>query len=191
MVRGVVVGYKYVQDLYYRVRHARLMNEVYTLDFLDWIKAGVAFNVNGVKEPSRKVSNFVALYHAVQSECCAEFSRELCDGLHYYYEDLFRIYQDHLVAQLRISQQRASRQSPEVSNLVLLPSFESTPAMSGLFETIDIELASYSSKYPDDFLESLATIYAREGSVVYQLMSVYYDMGVRREGNKLIGRVII
>ena len=66
MNKVIRVNHKQVYDLVFRARNVRLSAALYVLDFLDWIKAGVAFNTRGFENPSRKIAYFAELYSVVQ-----------------------------------------------------------------------------------------------------------------------------
>lgn len=179
----VEVGYQYVYDLYYRVRHARLESEIYRMEFLDWIKAGIAYNTLGVNEPSRKVSYFVKLYKILETGVQNASSRELRTAVMRFYEDLFQLYQDHLLAQLQIAHKRGKSTSTEPSNLILLPSFAKTPELYDVLPSEDVVLKEYEGHNIEELRRRMSTVYAVQGSPLFRCMSLLFDYGVRGEGD--------
>lgn len=184
MTRDIVeVSYQYVYDLYYRTRHARLVSDVYRLDFLDWIKAGIAYNTLGVKEPSRKVSYFVKLYKMLNEGVDKNHTSELRLAVTHYYEDFFQLYQDHLIAQLQIAHKRGKNTSTEPASLVLLPCFDKVSTLLEIFPMEEVILSEYESKNLEALRQAMSTMYAVEGSLLFRSMALFYDYGVAGEGN--------
>lgn len=177
MTNIIDVTYPYVYDLYYRVRHARLENTVYRIDFWDWVKAGVAFNIRG-QDPSRKIAYFVELHEQIQSGDFMRYRYALQLAAQRFYEDLFLLYQDHLVAQLKIAQ-RQDQITLDPDELILLPSFDSTPGISDVLDVVHVEAMRYKSLHLDELQHKMATIYATEGSAVFQFMALYFDYGIK------------
>lgn len=182
----VEVDYQYVNDLYFRVRHACLESEIYRLDFWDWVRAGVAFNVRGTTEPSRKVAYFVELYKMLEAVSLEGERSELQAAVMRYYEDLFQLYQDHLVAQLQIAYRSKKNESVEPNNLILLPSFDKTPFLREVLPSEDVSLADYDCQNIDKFRKSMATVYATEGSLLFRCMSMLFDYGVQGVGDGIL-----
>lgn len=182
----VDVEFQHLYDLCYRVRHAKLANTVYRIDFYEWVKAGVAYNIRGTKDPKRKISYFAHLYELISAMRCEITDEELRTAVCLYYEDFFQLYQEHLTAQLKIAQKRVNRTSLEPSDLVLLPTFDSVPVVRSRLETVSLEFQQYECKHLVELQQKMATIYASEASSVFKCMAVYYDYGVRREGGGVI-----
>ena len=184
----VEVGYQYVYDLYYRVRQARLESEIYRLDFWDWVKAGIAYNTRGISEPSRKIANFVRYYNIIQNDLLSDNIVEMRTAISHYYEDFFQLYQDHLVAQLKIAHKRGSNASTEPSNLILLPSFEQTSQLQSIFPMEEIVLETYECQHLEELRRHMSTVYAVEGSPLFRCMALYFDYGVQGNlGGTLLG----
>lgn len=172
----VSVGYQYVYDLYYRTRHAILKNEVYQLDFLDWVRAGIAFNVLGRSEPGRKVSYFCSIYDALEQGITARNVGVIRRGVSAYYEDMFKLYQNHLTAQLKNSRDKKSGGSLEPKNLVLLPSFAGAPGIKEVLPEQEVFIQDYRCKHLAKLRDVIATVYASEDSLLFRCISLYYDL---------------
>lgn len=182
MTRAVVsVGYRYVYDLYYRTRRARLEHEAYSLEFLDWCKAGVAYNVLGKEEPGRKVAYFSNLYSHLSLDDYTASVDVLRQGVAAFYEDLFKLYQDHLTAQLKASKRRGSEYSLEPQNLILLPSFSKTPGVYDILPHKEIIVENYQCVNLDALRDKVATIYASEDSTLFKCMALYFDMSQAKQ----------
>lgn len=182
----VDVSYPYVYDLYYRVRHACLEYETYRLDFLDWVKAGIAYNVRGVEDPNRKVSYFGQLYSVIQQ---GDIERDLNiykTAVVRFYEDIFQLYQDHLVSQLKAARTRNESGATEPSNLILLPSFKSMPKLYDFLPIIEIVYKEYVCQDRLDFQRHMSTIYAAESSDLFKMMSLVFDYGYRGKDGGVI-----
>lgn len=188
---AIDVYYPFVYDLHYRVKHACLGNEIFRIDFVDWIKAGVAYNTRGLQNPKRKVAYFAELYRIIlnRSDISSQ-SAALQTAVTRFYEDLFQLYQDHLVAQLKHSGKRAKSGNTEPDNLILLPSFEQIPELMSVLEQEQITLLEYDCKNLVEFKQAMATIYAVQGTPIFRCMSLMYDYGICKCGNGVILEVI-
>lgn len=187
MTASVVdVSYQFVYDLYYRVRHACLESETYRLEFLEWVKAGVAYNTCGVKDPTRKISYFGNLYRQLKLGVQTVPHADLQEAVVKYYEDLFQLYQDHLEAQLKKAGRQKNLDFLEPANLVLLPSFTSVPEISNMLEVVSVQLDTYECKDIVAFRQKMSTIYASEGTPLFRCMSMLFDYGVCRSGDGVI-----
>lgn len=182
----VDVGFQYVYDLYYRVRNAMLQHSVYRLDFLDWVRAGVAYNTLGAKNAQRRISYFAKLYYGITSGRGTLSESELRRAITMYYEDLFQLYQDHLVAQLHQRGRASSGSSMEPEDLILLPSFH---LMSDVFAGIPVEEVMLDNYVPQNIelmREQLATIYVSEEGTLYRGIGLVFDYGVMHQGDGII-----
>lgn len=183
MIPVVKVSYPYVYDLYYRTRNGLLENEIYAIDFLDWVKAGVAYNILGVKNPGRKIAYFADLYTLILDNKFSEKRFTFQTAVMNFYEDLFQLYQDHLVAQMKLMAGKGRPNTTAPGNLILLPSFEKILALATILPVIPVELEKYECKNTDAFRQRMATIYAEEGTTLYRGMALMFDYGVCREGS--------
>lgn len=187
MSKIVEVKYCFYSDFYYRINKAILKSEVYRLDFVDWVKAGIAFNTRSDKEPSRKILNFVNIYDAVYSGSSnASTLSILRNAVMSYYEDIFQLYQCHLLAQLKIEYKRSKGTVIEPRNLVILPCFELCKDRLNFLSKLQVDMQKYESKYTNELMSTLSTIYVKSGSDTYRYMSLYFDYGCKREGNGIL-----
>lgn len=182
----VEVEFQYVSDLYFRVRHARLESEVYRLEFIDWVKAGIAYNVRGITEPSRRVAYFAELYGTLGTQNLAKRVEDIRTAVKKYYEDLFQIYQDHLLAQLQIAHKLSKNSGTEPDNLILVPSFKKTPEVTNILPHEEVALLHYSCKNLDELKRRMSTLYAVEGSPLFCCMALMFDYGVKGVGDGVI-----
>lgn len=179
----IQVGYQYVYDLYFRVRNAALQNKIYSLDFADWIKAGLAFNALGTSVPNRHPAYFGYLYtHILANEISLGLD-DLKQAVIDFYTDIFNLYQDHLLAQLR-----AERSSKGVvpADFLVIPTFNQVEKVKVLLTSVDIVLSEYECKHPDDLSQAASTIFYTESDILHAGMSLMYDYGVKGEGNGII-----
>lgn len=181
MIRGVItVGHDRVYDLYFRVRTSQLENGTYSLEFLNWIKAGVAYNIRGVEVSSRKISYFAELYGKVMSgEDMHPYTRELRVALSRFYEDLYRLYHDHVTAARNAAGKKGNGSIPLITNLLLVPAFEQTPFMRDLFPTREVIIDDYVPQHPLEMNREQDTIHLESKDVWYKAMALYYDCGVK------------
>lgn len=185
---GVVrdVDYQYVYDLYYRVKHACLESEIYRLDFLEWVKAGIAYNTRGIKDPTRKIAYFGQLYRKIQGGVSNMSKSDLREAVIKYYDDLFQLYQDHLEAQLREAGRQRVADILEPRLLVLLPSFANTPDICDMLDTVEVSLVNYECQHIEELRQKMATIYAIEDSLLFRSMGLLFDYGVYNGGDGVI-----
>lgn len=175
MNKVIRVNHKQVYDLVFRARNVRLSAALYVLDFLDWIKAGVAFNTRGFENPSRKIAYFAELYSVVQEMRPAkEF---LSEALTKYYEDIFEIYQDHLRAKQAAARQDIVKAVPKFEDLFVVPCFDSVPFMFDLFETRTVHCRDYKCVKASALASAIASANVRSDSPLYKCMAVLYDYG--------------
>lgn len=182
----VDVTYQFVYDLYYRVRHACLESEIYRLEFLEWVKAGLAYNTRGVKDPTRKIAYFGELYHQLRQGVTLMSKADLQEAVIKYYDDLFQLYQDHLEAQLKKAGHQKNLDFLEPASLVLLPSFTTVPEIKTVLDVVDIQLDCYECKDIEAFRQKMATIYATEGTSLFRCMGLLFDYGVYQGGDGVI-----
>lgn len=183
MNRVVRVSFKQVYDLVFRARSSRLNSTAYVLDFLDWVKAGVAFNTRGSQLSTRKISYFASLYEILQQNkldgvSILEENRYLLeDALICYYEDIYEIYQDHLKSRHGEAKQKQAKAIPDFGELLILPCFDSVPDMKEVFQVESYDWDKYVCVSPDEFLESANSAYLREETALFKCMSLMYDYG--------------
>lgn len=183
------VEFPYVYDMFYRAKHSGLEQGIYSLEFLDWVMAGMAYNAYEATNPARKIAYFAELYSLVKSRQYFNAKDKMCLAVIRFYEDLFKMYQLYLRSQLNPDMaKRGTRLSPP--DLIILPSFESTADLFDLLGVDTVSIGTYSSKYLEEFKNVLSTIYAEEDSVLFRCASMYYDYGVKRQGNGVILEVV-
>lgn len=180
------VSHQQVYDLVFCAKNARLNSVMYALDFLDWVKAGVAFNTRGCEITSRKISYFAQLYTTLRS-CSVENVSPLdnarsmfSDALLYFYEDIYSIYQDHLSSKQQSVRGRGMREIPDFGELIILPTFGRVPFMSKVFETVVIDCESYVSVNEAAFIRDVKSAYLKQDTTLYKCMSIMYDYGLGR-----------
>lgn len=189
------VSYKQVYDLVFKSRNAKLNSVAYTLDYLDWVKAGIAFNTRGFQVESRKISAFVDLYRSVQAleseiakggdgdKAVIEMHKKILgESLPSFYQDIFEIYQDHLASKAEVAgTQRAARgteAAPDFGQLIILPSFDDVPFFRDLFDCVHTTWDGYESPSASIFDAKVkASIYLNRNQYpgIYSCMLLMYD----------------
>lgn len=178
MSKVIRVNFKQVYDLVFRARNVRLSAAVYVLDFIDWIKAGVAFNTRGFENPSRKIAYFAELYQVVMEQ---QDRREfLSEALTKYYEDIFEIYQDHLRAKQAAARQDIVKAVPAFDDLFVLPCFDSAPFLYDIFEIKNVKCMEYKCVKATAFANAIASANVKSDSPLYKCMALLYDHGMGR-----------
>lgn len=186
------VSHKQYYDLIFRAKNARLNSTAYVLDFMDWIKAGIAFNVRGTEDPSRRISYFVNLYRLLMSArengiSVLEESRDmLVEALRMYYEDIYLIYQYHLESKHLEAVNLITKKRPDFGELLVVPTFDCAPEMRELFETVVMGSSSYECQNIDSFVSNINSAYISHNSDLFRCMSMMYDYGCMSVGRGLL-----
>lgn len=188
MTGGVVrVSYDCVYDLYFRVRNVKTEHTAYEIDFIDWVKAGVAFNVRGIEVSTRKISYFGDLYQKLVSVSdYSQLTEELKVAVTRYYEDLFLLYQDHLMGVRNAAGKKGRATVYLRENFVLLPSFKGVPKMQELFPRKEVDLRTYVPQNNDAMRVDMVHLYVQENSELYKCMAMYYDHSIKSDGNVVL-----
>lgn len=188
MNNGVVrVSYDHIYDLYFRVRHVKLEHMAYRVDFMEWIKAGVAFNVRGIETSTRKISYFGDLYTKLTTiGDYSAIASELGLAVTRYYEDLFWLYQDHLIGVQNAEGSRGRAVKYLYENLVLIPSFKGVPLIQKIFPEKQVDLLSYKIQHEESLQTTMAQLYVNTDSLLYKCMGMYYDHGLKPGGDVVL-----
>lgn len=188
-MRGVErVSYQQVYDLIFRARNAKLGYVCYELSFLDWIKAGIAFNTRGCELGTRKIAMFAELYHILEkcviggADALVPYRNRMSDALLYYYEDIYAVYQDHLTSKQLEVRTKDLRSVPTFGDLLILPSFRNLPWMEEVFEKRCESIHDYECKNKRAFLNDVSSPYLDRSSFLAKSMSMMYDYGMGRLG---------
>ena len=200
--RGLqVVSYHQVYDLVFRARNARLSAAAYTVDFMEWVRAGIAFNTRGLDSYSRRISYFCDLYkviaraHTLPYEQGLEFLRTkkfyLEEALYMYYEDLCWVYFDHLSAKVRVAAMSDKVKTADFEDLFVLPCFDSVPLFKDLFETRQVRWDSYTTSNTAKLDMRLDTVQLSRDSALYRCMSLVFDYGFQRKESGVLLEVIL
>ena len=201
------IMYKQVYDLVFRARNAKLNSAAYTLEFGEWVRAGIAYNTRGYDLPTRKIAFFASIYEVmIQCQNCTEEeatavvvsnSRLLSEAIHYYYEDILDVYQDHLrsvhythlVKKAQFQRERRSRVVPDFGNLIVLPSFDDFPALKSVFPTEVVDADTYECRDPSGFLNIIASTLVKKDSCLYRCASLVYDFSITDVKNIMLAEV--
>ncbi len=176
---GIYVPFQYFNDLYFRVKNGKLEHDVYMINYMEWVKAGVAFNTQGVKNATRNISYFAELYNKLCVEYDESFIYDFQLSLVKFYQDLYELYQQHFAAQTRLISKRSSEDLILIKNLFLLPNFEGASSITEHLHKKVIVLADYESTYLKDFQRELSTVYISEDSLLFKMASIMFDYGVK------------
>lgn len=187
MTQSIVdVTFPFIYDFYYRTRNACLECEAYRIDFYDWVSAGIAFNTLGAKDPRRRVAYFGKIFDILDSAQISENVTALRTAIVRFYEDLYHLYDDHLVAQLKSAKSREKSETVEPKSLIILPSFSQVPQLLDFIPSRDVVLDTYECKHLEALREDMSTIYAVEGTPLFRGMSLMYDYGMKSEEDGII-----
>lgn len=182
----IKIGFQCVVDFYWRVGHATLEHELYSWDFLDWIKAGISSNMRGLEDPSRKIDFFASLYYAMIGNEVSENEVLFKRAVPFFYEDIFLLYQSHLHAQLTIAYRKGKIKTLQPSNLIIYPTFEKASELYGVLPSIQLSLEGYQAKHVDELEQKLESAYVSRDSMLFKSMSMMYDYGPCSENNGVL-----
>lgn len=185
---GVVrVSYNRMYDFYVRTRNVSLVHVCYRIEFMDWVKAGVAFNARGLEVSTRKIAYFGDLYEKLQTVSdYNEIAEELRIAVKRYYEDLFLLYQDHLAGVLGSNGKKGKATKHLYPNLAFLPSFKETPKLYDVMPSQQIELPSYTPKNEEALRSDMVQLFVEPESILYKCMAMYYDNGIKSDSNVVL-----
>lgn len=119
------VDYHFYYDLVFRAKFCYLEPGVYTIDFLDYVMAGVAFNSRNFELSSRKISFFAQVYKDLVEAKNTDVVRT---AIKYFYEDIFDLYQKYLKS-------FKADEIKEENIVVIVPSWEKTPYLREHYES--------------------------------------------------------
>lgn len=189
MIQNVYrVEFPYIYDLFYRVRNASLEDGVYMIEFKDWVDAGIAYNVYEGKNPARKISYFAELRKLIVAEQYDTAKAKFGLAIVRFYEDLFQMYQDHLLSQLKAAASDGRSTTPQ--ELVIIPSFTETVGLQELFDTLKISLESYIPQHIVELRSHLSSIYAEDDSLLFRGAGLYFDYGIKHQGDGILLEVV-
>ena len=140
------VPYYHFYDLVFRCRYDFLVPAIYVIDFLDYVKAGIAYNAFSFKSADRKIAFFVKVLDAISLE--AYDSEIIRRAIRYFYEDIFSLYKD-------IMNNKGTKLLQDGSvQVVLKPAFAGcTKALTSVFAVEQIT--------PKSVFKSNATVFTR------------------------------
>lgn len=148
-MRGVVL-YTQMTDLIFKSKYISYLNEKeeFIIPFIEWVKAGVAFN-HRIDDPSRCVAYFAELFYSIENNSLTK--EQLKEAVRKYYEDLYSycmmFIQYSLAKDAKNGVIDHSRNISE--NLLILPSFSGLK-YEGLLEEISIDFRDLpESKQPE------------------------------------------
>lgn len=188
MISGVVrVSYNHMYDLYFRTRNVKLEHVAYRVEFMEWVKAGVAFNARGIEVSTRKIAYFGQLYELLASTTdYHDIYEDLRIAVTRYYEDLFLLYQDHLAGVLSSAGKKGKAAKHLCTNFVLLPSFAETPRILDVFPKKVIDLNSYVPAHEEALRADMVQLFVEPTSELYKCMAMYYDHSLKSDGDTVL-----
>lgn len=185
---GVVrVSYPHVYDLYFRVRNVKREHVAYRVEFIDWVKAGVAFNARGIEVSTRKIAYFGDLYEKLVST--SDYNTIIDDlrrAVTRYYEDLFLLYQDHLAGVLNSAGKKGKAARHLCENFVLLPSFRESPRIMDVLPTKKIVLNEYTPVHNEQMRIDMVHLFVDPEADLYKCMAMCYDHSIKSDGNVVL-----
>lgn len=127
----VYVPCNFYYSLVYNAHYNLLENYIYEVDFLEYIKAGIAYNTRASENSSRKVSDFVNIYRILQSGDIENNITIIRKFMHYFYEDLLVLYEKHIKASFDYDLIRGRKREHEknITYPVIVPVYKSIPSI--------------------------------------------------------------
>ncbi len=124
-MKNYSVNYHFYYDLVFRAKFCYLEPGVYTIDFLDYVMAGIAFNSRSYELSSRKISFFAQVYEDLLE---AKNTDIVHTAIQYFYEDIFDLYQKYLKS-------FKAEELKEENIVIIVPSWEKTSYLKEHYES--------------------------------------------------------
>lgn len=167
-----------------------MVSACFSLDFVDWVKAGCCGYLRGSDDSSRKVAYFQKLYAFLEEErfCLQTESRGyLADSLYKYYEDLFYVYKESVASSILYGQSYGiSVKEIKFADLILVPCFDQCDYLAPLFEREPIEGRTYTPENLRAVKNALGTNWIDPDTDWFKCMAILFDYGCRRKGNGVL-----
>lgn len=165
-------------DFVFTTSQGQLKPGYYTIDFLEYIKAGVAFNASGRSRMTRKISAFAEVYLEIenaQRECRLPDKTIVGRFIQYFYQDLYDAYESQVAGSL-IKFNKSDAAIDYLRDLEIVPVFTSTQWVTGLFEvkvatkeTLDgIPLVRKETEVSQQFMDKLGETRAWKLASLYK-----------------------
>lgn len=176
----VIVTYQYYYDLLFRAIYGYLAPNEYDLDYLHYIKAGIAFNTKGKVDSSRKISFYAQVYRMLLG---IETLNEVLikDSIKIFYEDIYELYLQCVTSHIFTRF--------DSSNLIFIkPTWNSCSQMLSFLQKDEIVLSSYKPNDFDNLLLNLPNIDVSDNQLKFiqaaydctqnndRVLEVYYEL---------------
>lgn len=123
-------------DFVFTTSQGQLKSGYYTIDFLEYVKAGVAFNAMGRSRMTRKISAFAEVYLEIENahnECRLPDKGVVGKFIQYFYQDLYSAYESQVAGSL-IKSNKSDAAIAYFQDLEIVPEFISVPWVRELFD---------------------------------------------------------
>lgn len=177
------VSHHFWSDLCFRIRNAKLQHEYYSIDYFDWVKAGIAYNISGTSDINRSIDYFCSLYDILSTDSKEDAVAKIRASVTMFYEDLYSLYLDHISVQFKVNARASRGKQIMADSLILLPKFDAIPELSMILPKADIKLVEYECKHVEDFENNRPAASVVSGSPMYRCMSLMFDYGVKKQDN--------
>lgn len=135
------VNYHWYYDLVFRVKYNFLIPKIYVINFLDYIKAGIAYNTRSYELATRKIDFFVEVLQDIENEILSD---SVVTAIKYFYEDIFYLYKQYVI----------HVDEKEIKNnlAAFLPSFEDNGFLRNAMLLNVIDIQEYNADNEDNML---------------------------------------
>ena len=159
------VNYHWYYDLFFRTKYNFLVPFVYVIDFMDYVKANIAYNTRSYQLASRKISFFANVYKDLMA---GESTQDVRTAIKYFYEDIFNLYKQYF--------KTTPVESLTETYVGFFPEFRK---VSFLYDTIGLHQVNISIYHKDNLDEMLFNIGSPSiyscGDKQIQTLSIAYD----------------
>lgn len=159
------VSYHWYYDLVFRTKYNFLVPFVYVIDFLDYVKAGIAFNTRSYEMSSRKISFYAAVLQDLND---GKFTPTVQQAIRYFYEDIFSLYKNYF--------KNVSSDMAQSTYVCFIPAFEKVAFLYEKCSVSTLDLSTYQSENMDDMLFCMGTpsVYSCSDKQI-RALSIAYD----------------
>ena len=140
------VNYHWYYDLVFRTKYNFLVPCLYIIDFLDYVKAGIAYNTRSYEISSRKISFFATVYEHL---CAQQYTTEVASAIKYFYEDLFCLYKQYFIS--------VDSNKVDSNYIGFLSFFEQVKFLCDIRGIYKVDIQEYVPKDIDDLLFAIGT----------------------------------
>lgn len=155
----IIVTHQYYYDLLFRAIYGYLEPNEYDIDYINYIKAGIAFNTKGMIDSSRKISFYSQVYQILLG--LEAYNKVIIqESIKYFYEDIYDIYLDciksHIFKRVNFK-----------DFIFIKPTWTLNNSILNSFKRDKIQISKYKSQSYDKLLLNLPNIDISDSQLRY------------------------